>query len=87
MAYKITITQAREVRFIKPKEWVQVGDEEVERDERWYGDKDKEPKTRIKAVYGYSPEVETRKVEQRDVLVQEVDNLDLAAVIKAINGL
>lgn len=38
-------------------------------------------------VYGYTPEVEITATEQRDVLIQEVDNLDLVAVIRAVNRL
>lgn len=37
--------------------------------------------------YGYTPEVEKIVRQERKVLEQVVDTLDLAAVIRAVNGL
>lgn len=87
MSYEITIKQTRTVRKVQPQRWMVVGTKEVERESRFYQHNDKEPVTRIEQVYGYTPEVETVQEETREVLKQEVDELDLKAVIRAINGL
>lgn len=63
--------------------WEQVDTKEVLR-EGW--DKD-EPKTRIAPVYGYTPSIEISVEVKSTVLTQEVETLDLAKVIKAINNL
>jgi hypothetical protein len=40
-----------------------------------------------KTEYGYTPEIEKQVEEKRDVLTQVVDEIDLPAVIRAINKL
>ena len=87
MAYQITITQTKTVKTIVGKDWAVIGTKEVPR-ERQYWEKEKdEPKTRIEDVRGYTPEVEKLQVQTVEVLKQQVDDLDLASVIKAINKL
>lgn len=83
--FKITITQTREVKKIVGKEWEVVDTEEVHRDNDCI--LQGEPRTRVKDVHGYTPEIEKTLIEERTILIQEVETLDLAAVIKAINGL
>lgn len=39
------------------------------------------------AVYGYTPDIEREVDVTRDILKQTVKDLDLAAVIKAINNI
>lgn len=66
-----------------------VGEKEVAREKSIYDsimDPDA-PKTRIEKVYGYTPPVDKVSEEVIDVYAQKVEDLDLAAVIKAINGL
>lgn len=46
-----------------------------------------DPKAAIKEVMGYAPDEEVMKEITVDVLTQRVDDLDLAAVIKAVNKL
>lgn len=87
MGYKITITETRRVVRTAGKVWEKVGEKEVEREPRFFSQETPEPKTRIEPVYGYTPAIEKEVSETRDVLTQEVDELDLAAVIRAINGL
>jgi hypothetical protein len=41
----------------------------------------------LKEVLGYAPDRETRKIVETELLRQTVETLDLAAVIKAVNGL
>ncbi len=86
MPFKITIEETKEVIATTGKEYVQIDTEEVERDDRW-GSQPDEPKTRIKPVYGYSPEIEKKVTVKREVLTQTVDELDVNKVIRAINGI
>ena len=83
--FEITIVETREVRKINGKKWDIVGQKEVEREERFY--RDEGPKTRIEPIYGYTPEIEATITEKREALKQTVDDLDLPAVIRAINKL
>jgi hypothetical protein len=87
MSYEITITETRTVKKVLPKQWKVIGTKEVERNLGFYEGRIDEPRTRTEEVYGYTPEVETVQQESREVLKQEVDELDLKAVIIAINGL
>ena len=87
MAYQITITQTRTVKTMAGKEWTIIGTKEVPRDASYYRDDSNQPKTRIEEVRGYTPEIEKLQVQTVEVLKQQVDDLDLAAVIKAINKL
>ena len=83
--YKIEITEEREVRKTLAKTWEKIGEKEVERE--WMPQQKGEAKTRIEPVMGYTPEVETIVSERRTVLTQEVDQLNLKHVIRAINEL
>lgn len=87
MSYKITITETREVKKITGKEWATLGTREVKRDPGFYTGDTGEPKTRIEEVRGYTPEIEKTVIESHEILTQTVEKLDLAAVIKAVNGL
>ncbi len=84
--FKITIEQTKTVKKVTGKEWAKIDTEEVEREGR-YAMGENEPKTRIKDVMGYTPEVEKIVSETRLAFVQVVDDLDLAKVIKAVNNL
>lgn len=87
MSYEITIKQTREVTKKRGGEWEVIGTREVEREQRFYGDSEDEPKTRIEEVRGYTPEIEKTVTVEVEILKQTVDTLDLAAVIKAVNKL
>lgn len=87
MSYKITITETRKVKKLVGKDWAVLSTKEVPRDTTFYrGDKN-EPKTRIEEVHGYTPEIEKMVEETRFVLEQVVDDMNVTAVIKAINKL
>lgn len=83
--FEITIKQTRQVKKTLERKWVVIGTQEVAREERFFGAG--EPQTRIENVHGYTPEEEGIVTESVTVLTQVVDELDMAAVIKAINGL
>lgn len=77
--FKIVIEETRPTRQIIGKQWRVVGQEEKTNREG--------TETYQSDVYGYTPEVETVVDETRTVLLQEVEKLNLPAVIAAINGL
>lgn len=79
MAYTITITEKRATTKIVGKVWDKVGQEQK--------DSIREGTFYLSDVYGYTPEIEKQVEEEREVLKQCVDTLDLPAVIKAVNGL
>ena len=86
MSFKITITETRMVNKIAGNDYAVIGQEERERDPKFCSGAD-EPKTRMFDVYDYTPEITKVLPETRELLTQVVDELDLAAVIKAVNGL
>lgn len=79
--FKITITETRSVQMVQGPQWKQVGAKEVRREypTAMGGETREEP------VFGYTPEIETIQEVTSKVLEQEVESLDLVAVIKAIN--
>lgn len=87
MSYEITITETRSVVRKVGREWAQTGTKEVPRDQRYIDGKESEPKTRMEPTFGHTPEVEKTVTETRNVLTQIVEELDLPAVVKAINKL
>ena len=42
--------------------------------------------TPLKAVLGYAPDVEVEKTREAQIYRQTVDDLDITAVIAAVNG-
>lgn len=86
MPYKITIEKTHEVRCTLPKRWEVIGEKEVARDTEFIHTAE-EKTTRIETIRGYTPEVETIQTETVKILEQSVDELDLPAVIRAINKL
>ncbi len=88
MSYKITITETTIVTKTVGKVWDVIGEKEVMRGIDLYERLEPgEPKTRIEQIRGYTPEIEKQQEVSREVLSQEVENLDLVAVIKAINSI
>lgn len=86
MGYKISITETRCTTKEQHGEWTIVATVEVPRDPSFIrGEKDSP--TRIKEVYGYPPERPVKVIEETRIFTQEVEDLDLLAVIKVINGL
>ena len=79
MSYEITITEKRDVVKTCGKEWKVIGQTQKK------SEYDTEPY--MSDVYDYTPEIEKNVSETREILKQTVEDLDLAAVIKAINKL
>jgi hypothetical protein len=85
--FKITITETKTVKKMAGKEWSTIGTKEVPREKSFYDNDESEPKTRIEDVRGYTPEIEKFVEVTNTVLSQEIETMDLAKVIKAINNL
>ncbi|KKN49369.1 hypothetical protein LCGC14_0643450 [marine sediment metagenome] len=83
--FKITIEKTQPIRKTIGKQWKKVGQKEEERGQQFRVGEG--PHVYLSDVMGYTPEVETVRDEIRTLLVQEVDELDLKAVIRAVNGL
>lgn len=79
MSYEITIKEKRNVVKACGKEWKVCGQTQKK------SEYDTEPY--MADVYDYTPEIEKTVSEEREILKQTIEELDLAAVIKAINGL
>ena len=60
--------------------------EEVSAGQEWEEGVDASTEDRPKG-YGYSPKIIKKEKVTKDILIQEVDDLDLPSVIKAINKL
>lgn len=63
-------------------------DEELDKATRCYGDKESFLRNNpLHEINGRTPSYEVSEVKEADIFRQTVETLDLAAVIKAINGL
>ncbi len=70
--YKIVITEFTQETKAAGREW----------------EKGAEPSTEEKPEgWGYSPEIEKKADIERQIFVQNTDDLDLVEVIKAVNGI
>ncbi len=85
--YKITIERTDTVKKLVGKDWAVIGTKEEPREQGFYMHDKTEPSTRIVEVWGYTPEIEKGVQMTSTILTQEVETLNLADVIKAINGL
>jgi hypothetical protein len=77
MAFKVTIEQTRDVVKTVGKEWKPMGQEQKE------GAFD--CKVYLSDIYGYTPEISKTVTVTEKVYEQIVDDLDLKAVINAVN--
>jgi hypothetical protein len=80
MSYRITITRIETVMKKLGQEWRVTGEEPM------YPGSPEQAAIK-KQTWGYTPEIEKETAEETEVLKQTVQNIDLAAVIKAINNL
>ena len=72
MSFTVEISESRTVVVVRKDKWVQIGDT---------GGPDGG------TLYGYAPPIEVTTTEKVELFEQTVEDLDLIAVIKAINGL
>lgn len=78
MPYEVTITKKETVETIK-RPWVKLFDYTEAEQKQVFGSNRNEQ-------YGYR-ETPTTELVETPILTQQVEEIDLAAVIKAINGL
>jgi len=90
MSYEIIIKR-KETKPVRKRgehtviEKVPWTDAEIEkRSENYYNTREMDP---MRLVYGYAPDYDGLETVETELLKQTVDELDLSAVIKAINGL
>jgi Lhr-like helicase len=87
MTYKIVIERTQDVIRKVGREWEKVGQVEKKREVSFYDGQSDQPKTYLSDEYGYTPEVEKTVSETVKLYEQSVEELDLAAVILAVNKL
>ncbi len=71
MKYKIEITRTEREEYEDGNDWKMTGNKKEDG-----GDE-----------YGYTPKITMTKEVERTILIQEVDDIDLKGIIKAINGI
>jgi len=69
--YVVKITEVVQEKRLQGSEWKQGADMDADPDEKW----------------GYTPEIEKTVEVTREIFKQDVNELDLKLVIKAINGI
>ena len=69
--YKITIEEEQYEEALTSQQWLKGGSGQVSED----------------GEYGYTPQIKTQKKVNRTVFSQNLDDLNLTAVIKAVNGI
>lgn len=79
MSFEIKIVETREIKKVVGGDWVITG--QVQKRSEYTDD------LYLSDERGYSPEIEKTVVEKIERLSQVVDDLDVQAVIRAINGL
>jgi len=86
--FHVKIFVIEEFTEVERGEWTQVDTEEVERDQSFYQHQpENEPRTRVKPVYGHTPDRSVTKKTEREIFSQVVEELDVRQVISAINDL
>lgn len=78
--FEITIKEIKTEKQAGGKEWKVVGEEDS-------GIRNSKGDPMLQNKYGYTPEIETTVEVETKIFRQAVDRLDLASVIKAINGI
>ena len=93
MSYKIIITKIETKKVTKEGDYQIVDrrpwtDEEIDKTTKHYQSNDNFLQNNpLKEVIGYAPSRESTEEKEIKVLEQTIENLDLSAVIKAINGI
>ena len=92
MKYQITILKIEEVEVTKRGDHSLIDERPWTTDElqseAMYQDKsDFLERKPVKKIYGYAPSYQTTEKKETEVLRQTVEEIDMPAVIKAVNGL
>lgn len=87
MSFKITIEQTTIVTKIVRGEHTIIGEEQEEAKFKHYQESGEKQPIIMKKLYGYAPDREDEVKKEVKVFEQVVEELNLSAVIKAINNL
>lgn len=93
MKYKITITKVKEVEVTEQGPYTVIDTRPWTKNEigqqNFFGKSENDwiENNPVKEVRGYAPNRTIKREQETEVLKQTVETLDLAAVIKAVNGL
>lgn len=92
MAYIVTIVKVEEVAKIQQGEHGIIGrrpytDEEIAQANSQWRSKIDNPEKALKEVWGYEPDLLVTKTVETKLYQQQVDDLILSDVIRAVNGL
>lgn len=93
MKYKIAITKVEEVEATQRGEYTIIDTRPWTKNEigqqNFFGQSENKwlEQNPLKEIRGYAPDRTIKKEQETEVLKQTVETLDLAAVIKAVNGL
>lgn len=91
MPYKITITKTTERKTTMRGDYAVIDErpwtakELSEERDNFQSTESFLERTPLRKVYGYQPDYEATETVETEVLKQTVDDLDLPAVIKAVN--
>lgn len=92
--YKVTIEEIEEVEVTERGEHTVIDErpwtESEVKEENRFGTQSAEKyveKNPVKRIYGYAPDRKKIQENRREILVQTVNEMDVPAVIKAVNGL
>lgn len=85
MKHIITITRIESITTTEQGEWGVIDTVEEPRNQEYV--RENEQMTRIKEVHGYRPERSVTKNQAVKIYEQTTEELNLPAVIKAINGI
>ena len=84
--YHVKIFVIEEFTEVERGDWTQVDTEEVERDQSFWPSSG-ESRTRIKPVYGHTPDRTVKKETEREIFSQVVEELNVRQVISAVNNM
>lgn len=92
MSYQITITKLSDVQTMKKGAWTVIdkvpwGEKTLSQAEIYGSTENFLNRNPLREVLGYAPDVSTTITKETEVLKQTVSDLDLTAVIKAINSI
>lgn len=90
--YHVTLTKVEYRTVTRKGEWGTVDErpwtqKELDDNAKAYNQQDFLEKNPLKKVYGYKPDIADVEPKETKVLEQTLEDIDLPAVIKALNGL
>ena len=85
--FKIVISEHKEVKTKTRSAWKVVEQRPLTKKELEESTFDESSyKTKLKDVYGYTPQIETTTIEEQEIYTQQVESLNIGDVIASINN-